>query len=235
MDPIARMNPRERKELAISEIVLITLAVIGVGVVVWLAWARPLPSSQKPVNSFAGCKAAEGSVVQTSYPEVCVTKDGKRFVNPDQKVELPSASSGDASGHTGTVARKMLTVKEWKVAFPYPNNVRSLSYHTPDKGQATSITFDDVPGYCKGSSILRRALKDQDLDGNGHTPAQVGEQLGSASVKQIGDYYYMFVIGNDGSSSDCNLDDATKQQIGTILDGFTGTKIQNLVPAQSQQ
>jgi hypothetical protein len=34
------MNEKEKRELAASEIVLIILAVIGVGVVIWLAWAR---------------------------------------------------------------------------------------------------------------------------------------------------------------------------------------------------
>jgi hypothetical protein len=227
------MNPKERRELAISEIVLIVLAVVGLSVVVWLAWARPLKSNE-PVNSFASCQAAGDSVLQTSYPEVCVTKEGKRFVNPDQKVELPSASGTDTDNQTSTATRKKLTVKEWKVAFPYPDNVRSLSYHTTASSgdhQSTIITFDDVPGNCKGSSFLHRALKDQDLDGEGHTPAQLQAQLGSASVKQIGGYYYMFVRGSDGTSSDCGLDDATKQQISDIMDGFTGTKIQQLVLA----
>jgi len=233
MNPIARMNPKERKELAISEIILITLAVVGMGVVLWLAWARPLKGTQKPVNSFAGCKTADGSVIQTSYPEVCVTKDGKRFVNPDQKVELPSAPGTDNTAQTGAASRKKLTIKEWDVAFPYPDNVRSLSYSTAENVGATTITFDDVPGNCKGSSALRRSLKDGNLDGEGHTPAQVREQLGSTAVKQIGDYYYMFQAANDGTSAECNLDDATKQQISTILAGFSGSKIQNLVRAQN--
>jgi hypothetical protein len=34
------MNEKEKRELAASEIVLIILAVIGLGVVIWLAWAR---------------------------------------------------------------------------------------------------------------------------------------------------------------------------------------------------
>lgn len=230
MNPIPRMNPKERRELAISEIVLIILAVVGLGVVVWLAWSRPLKAPDQPINSFASCKEDATSAIQESYPEVCVTREGKRFVNPSQKVELPSASDTDNSGQTDTASHKKLTIKEWKVAFPYPNNVRSLSYHTTDT--STIITFDDVPGYCKGSSYLHRAMKDGDLDGEGHTPAQVMTDVGSTSVKQIGNYYYMFERGNDGSSSDCNLDDTTRQQISTIMDGFTGSKVQQLVLAQ---
>src|SRR5690349_12007007 len=130
-NPIPRMNSKERRELAISEVVIIVLGVIGLGVVVWLAWARPLQTSNAPVNSFASCKEDVTSVIQTSYPEVCVTKDGKRFTDPSQKVELPSAAgSNNNPSQTDTASRKQLTIKEWKVAFPYPDNVRSLSYHT---------------------------------------------------------------------------------------------------------
>ena len=32
------MDPKEKKDLALAEIILLSLAVIGVGVVVWLAW-----------------------------------------------------------------------------------------------------------------------------------------------------------------------------------------------------
>lgn len=34
------MNDKEEQELAVSEVVLIVLAIFGVGVVIWLAWAR---------------------------------------------------------------------------------------------------------------------------------------------------------------------------------------------------
>lgn len=34
------MNDKEKRELAASEIILAILAVLGVGVVVWLAWSR---------------------------------------------------------------------------------------------------------------------------------------------------------------------------------------------------
>lgn len=34
------MNEKEKRELALSEIVLIILAIAGLGVVVWLSWIR---------------------------------------------------------------------------------------------------------------------------------------------------------------------------------------------------
>lgn len=40
-------------------------------------------------RTFMECIARDGSVIQESYPEVCVTKSGERFVNPDQHVSAP--------------------------------------------------------------------------------------------------------------------------------------------------
>jgi len=34
------LNPKEKKELALSELVLVVLAVVGLGIIVWLAWLR---------------------------------------------------------------------------------------------------------------------------------------------------------------------------------------------------
>ncbi len=42
-------------------------------------------SPVKTITDFAQCKAA-GHPIQESYPEACVTPDGQRFTNPDQKV-----------------------------------------------------------------------------------------------------------------------------------------------------
>ncbi len=37
------------------------------------------------VTDFAGCQRA-GNPVQESYPEVCVTPEGRRFINPSQRL-----------------------------------------------------------------------------------------------------------------------------------------------------
>jgi hypothetical protein len=96
-----KLSARERKELAISEVVLIILALIGLGVIVWLAWFTPSQhrntndKKDGAITSYNGCVAA-GNPVQESYPGVCVTKDGKRFVNPEHAIQR-------------------LTIKEWDV------------------------------------------------------------------------------------------------------------------------
>jgi hypothetical protein len=40
------------------------------------------------ISSFNECKSAAGSKVETTYPEICVTKDGKKFTQTGS-VELP--------------------------------------------------------------------------------------------------------------------------------------------------
>ena len=77
------MNEKEKKELALSKIVLIVLAVLGLAAVVWLGWILPAQRADS-VGSFGECVSA-GNQVQDSYPEVCVTEDGQRFTNPDQQ------------------------------------------------------------------------------------------------------------------------------------------------------
>jgi hypothetical protein len=79
------MNETEKKELALSKIVLIVLAVGGLAAVVWFAWILPAQQA-KNIDSFGECVSA-GNPVQDSYPEVCTTAEGKRFTNPDQKAD----------------------------------------------------------------------------------------------------------------------------------------------------
>ena len=40
MDSDDQLSPKQKRELALSEIILIILAALGLGVVVWLAWIR---------------------------------------------------------------------------------------------------------------------------------------------------------------------------------------------------
>lgn len=77
------MNHKEKKELALAEVVLIILAILGLTAIVWLGWLKPSSHSKATVNSFSECAAA-GNPVQTSYPEVCVTPEGRRFTNSDK-------------------------------------------------------------------------------------------------------------------------------------------------------
>ena len=67
----------------IAIIMMIVAALVTLGAFFW----QNFDTSRiiTPTN-FKECVAAAGSRIQETYPEVCVTEDGDRFVNPDQKV-----------------------------------------------------------------------------------------------------------------------------------------------------
>ena len=64
--------------------VLMMIAVLTVAVAAgWTVWKRVAKGSV--VDSYQTCVDA-GNPIQTSYPSVCATKDGKRFVNPSERL-----------------------------------------------------------------------------------------------------------------------------------------------------
>jgi hypothetical protein len=85
------------------ELVLIVVAIGIVGFTGWFvvhaknatdksladtAKSQPAVTNTKTsaaVTDFASCKAAAGSIMQETYPEQCVTKDGKKFTDTLQK------------------------------------------------------------------------------------------------------------------------------------------------------
>lgn len=71
------MNPRESKELAISKLLLIILAILGLMAVVWLAWIRPdasTPHSATDQAAPSAPPAATPSPESTSKPNGVVTQ-----------------------------------------------------------------------------------------------------------------------------------------------------------------
>lgn len=117
------MNRREKQELALSKIIVIAAAFVGLVLVVWLAWVRPAQKAN--VNSFTECKAA-GNPVQESYPEVCVTKEGKRFTNPEQR-PLPSPAAPKEES-ASPPEMSYLTISEWGVRALLTDQTRDLVY-----------------------------------------------------------------------------------------------------------
>jgi len=57
--------------------VLFIFIIVGLlGLSGWYIWQA---KSTNSIKSFEDCKKAAGSKIQESFPEVCVTKDNKRF------------------------------------------------------------------------------------------------------------------------------------------------------------
>ncbi len=62
-------------------ILLSAIIILAIGLAVL---ARSMSDSGK-IMTFEDCVNAPDSRLQESYPEVCVSKDGQRFVNPNQQ------------------------------------------------------------------------------------------------------------------------------------------------------
>jgi hypothetical protein len=73
---------------AIVKTVVIGGALVALAVTGWVLWHRY--SAGPMVDSYKACVDA-GNLVQTSYPSVCVTKEGKRFVGPSDGNMQPPA------------------------------------------------------------------------------------------------------------------------------------------------
>lgn len=184
-NPGIKLNPREQRELALSKIVLGFLAVVGLGVAVWFAWFSPLKHESKSIGSYAACIAA-GNEVQQSYPSVCVTKEGKRFANPKEKVQLPS---GDMPQKVQPVH---LTISEWNLQLPLTDQTSDLvyAYVATDSGERVSFTFKRLQdiNICKtdvGVSLTRTMVQNK-------TPYSLENP---EPVAHVGDYYYYVAYG----------------------------------------
>ena len=178
------MNKREKKELAYSKILLVVLAVIGLALVVWFAWVRP-SRQVVGIDSFAECGAA-GYPIQESFPEVCVTPSGERFVNPDQQAQAPASDDGTGEG------TPPLVITEWGVQVPVTPATDDLTYRyvKNDTYEAVFFTYRRLQdaGICKedaGVAIARKKTDNQ-------PPYDIDNQQ---SFKKLGDYYYYASYG----------------------------------------
>lgn len=185
-----RLNSKERKELAISEIALIVLAVVGLLVAGWLAWFRP-SGTQHEITTYKACAEA-GNPIQQSYPSVCVTKDGKRFVNPDDKQQIPAAPDPNASENQQNSSMpptdgQYLTMNEWGVRVPLTAAYNDMKYTfvRDDTSERVTFTFQRLEdsGICKndvGVAMTRSKTKNE-------PPYNLGNPK---PVAQVGEYYY---------------------------------------------
>jgi hypothetical protein len=66
--------------------IALVLVIAGIVVAGWLVWKHATES--KTINSYRECVDA-GNPIQEMYPQVCVTKDGQRFVTPGAQSSQP--------------------------------------------------------------------------------------------------------------------------------------------------
>lgn len=83
--PIKSAKP---KQVGFATQLLITLLLLAILFGITLFVAYKLGYKEKPSTNFEECKNAKGSIIQESYPEVCVTKDGQHFTQDISEDEL---------------------------------------------------------------------------------------------------------------------------------------------------
>lgn len=76
------------KQIGIIILVVVILCIVCSCLSFLLAWPRIESGIRyQAITDYYECAADKDSMILESYPEQCVTGDGRRFVNPDQKVE----------------------------------------------------------------------------------------------------------------------------------------------------
>lgn len=76
---------KQVQQLSIGAILLIAGVSLLFGVIGFAIW-KQLDYQNSRVSDYAACVKSAGSFIQESYPEVCVTRHGQRFTNPQQEV-----------------------------------------------------------------------------------------------------------------------------------------------------
>lgn len=186
------MARKSKKEagFGVIEIVVILCIVAAVAFAGWYIWRENKKSSTDgggTINSFEECTKA-GNPVQDSYPEVCVTKDGKRFPNPAQA--NPSNFSGAGSQGDQTV----LKITQWGIEVPLDESNKDMvyRYEKNDTYEAVFFTFKSLQekDICKtdvGVSLTRKKTENE-------PPFNIDNPQ---SFKKLGTYYYYIAYGSE--------------------------------------
>lgn len=110
------MANSKQSGFAIIETTLILFVLCMLGFTGWFIW-HAKQNADKSLNAatnsdlgivvsskvtdFGSCKAAKGSKMLETYPEQCVTKDGKKFTDVSQEVSSASSKKGTITGTLG--------------------------------------------------------------------------------------------------------------------------------------
>lgn len=126
------MKCHDKQQGSAHAIIIVVLVIGLIGALGFAYYKAFIMQSQATVSNFAECKTASGSKIQESYPEVCVTEDGKRFTNPDQHVD-------DAQLDTQAIPT---AYDGWQLTLDAPTDwkIKKESNTTPTKANFTTIT-----------------------------------------------------------------------------------------------
>lgn len=100
---IEKNTVKKHKPSLFMRFIVTLLLMIGVFIVAAvITYTATIFTPNQNVTSYQDCINARGSSVQESYPSVCVTKDGRKFIQPlseeEQKL-LDSPLNQDSAGN----------------------------------------------------------------------------------------------------------------------------------------
>lgn len=152
-----KLTRREKNKILKAKWLILLLALAVIGLVVWLIWVLPAQREAR-INSFAACAAA-GHPIQESYPEVCVMKNGKRFVNTAQAQAHQASIDNEELIPPSNPALLNLDIEEWGVRVPLTNQTFDLTYAYIEGGGEDYVLFTYKrlvrEGACRGDIGLR--------------------------------------------------------------------------------
>jgi hypothetical protein len=199
------MNAKERKELLLSKLLLVSLAAVGMGVVVWLAWVRPSP--QVATNT-------------TRADQADVTKE---TATPPPKDQVLSTIEEEKPEY--------LAISEWKVRAPLGQDTYDMTYtYQPLEGDSVTFTFKrlQAAGICDpsvGVSMTRTASENQ-------PPYTIDNPEPIAFVEPH--YYYLAYAGEPCTVMATTAQKQTAAQINSgDLNGAVKKVLEQLEPAAS--
>lgn len=186
---MARKSKKKEAGFGVIEILVILCVIVAAAFAGWYVWNENRKSSMDAggaISSFEACTKA-GNPVQDSYPEVCVTKDGKRFTNPAQMAD--QSTDGAIKDKKGQF---VLQIKEWGIEVPLNDAHKDMvySYSKFEESDAVSFTFKSLQdkNMCKtdvGVSLTRQKTQNE-------PPFNIDNPQ---SFKKLGTYYYYIAYG----------------------------------------
>jgi len=190
------MSKKNQKGILIHGIIIAVVIVAGIGSIAVYVWhgtrdsesansgdTYSMVSSSSPatVSTFTECKQTDGSRIQQSSPQVCTTKDGKKFVQP-------------------MAVKRYISILEWGVRIPYsgsdtftykmskiPEKVNIISKELADKYDCTD----------SGAGVIYRR-KPSDAPGFNYLSSEMAPTVEQDAVAhptryvRLGSYYYAY-------------------------------------------
>lgn len=120
------MNKTQNQSGSAFVIIIILIVVVIIGALGFLFWRNFINSGEtkNTPQTYQECVAAKDSKILETYPEQCVTADGKSFTNPAQKA--PSADADLTEVATNELDGRIMTLY-------YPSDWKAKVSETGDK------------------------------------------------------------------------------------------------------